>query len=312
MLKPNDFSFPQELLLVGAAIETGIIPYLHEHPGSKAPNIANALTLNERAASILLEALTGCGYADSTPAGYQLSVEFSTLLYPDSGGEDRFSFLHTYYQIKRWADLAEVIRSGKPMSHDQTSSSLTGFMHAMRRNSSLNVDLIATLVCNGLTSPFSVLDIGGGPLVHARAFSRLGATVTILDTADTLYMMERDLVPGEPLYLIPGDFNIQLPDGPFDIAYLGNICHIYGPEQNRSLFRRVYQAVRPGGRIAIHDFVRDLSPRAPLFSVNMLVSTENGGTWSQEEYFSWLEDAQFSDIVLHNLGDHQLMIGKRP
>ncbi|MBP1765133.1 MAG: methyltransferase, partial [Firmicutes bacterium] len=269
------------------------------------------LNLDERAVSILLEALTACGYADSTSSGYRLSTQFSALLYPDSGGEDRFSFLHTYYQLKRWANLAEVVRSGKPVLQDLTSSSLTGFIHAMRRNSALNVDKIAALVCDGLTRPFSVLDIGGGPLVHAWAFSRLGATVTILDTPNTLHMMEQDLALNEPIHLVPGDFNVQLPNGPFDIAYLGNICHIYGPEQNRALFRRVYQSIRPGGRIVIHDFVRGLSPRAPLFSVNMLVSTETGGTWSQEEYFSWLENAQFSDIVLHDLGDHQLIIGKR-
>ncbi len=311
MLNPNDLFLSQELLLAGAAIETGVIPYLHNNPDSDALTIANALTLDKRAVSILLEALTACGYTASTPSGYRLSTQLSALLYPDSGGEDRFSFLHTYYQVKRWANLSEVIRSGKPALQEGSPSSLIGFMHAMRRNSVPNVDKIAALVCDGLTRPFSVLDIGGGPLVHARAFSRLGATVTILDTPDTLHLMEQDLALNDPIHLVPGDFNAQLPNSLFDIAYLGNICHIYGPEHNRALFHRVYQSLRPGGRIVVHDFVRGLSPRAPLFSVNMLVSTETGGTWSQEEYFSWLENAQFSDIVLHDLGDHQLIIGNR-
>jgi len=63
---------------------------------------------------------------------------------------------------------------------------------------------------------------------------------------------------------------------------LGNICHIYGEDENIQLFKRVYDALGHGGRISILDFVRGISPRADLFAVNMLANTNTGelGHWS--------------------------------
>lgn len=312
MLNPNEFSAPQELLVLGAAMETGIISALHDQPSSTPAAIAATLSLDNRATAILLDALTACGYATLDVDGYRLSPEATELLYPATGGEARFAFLHTYRQIKRWSQLADVVRSGRPVPRDLPPLFLTGFMHAMRRNSTPLSDHIAALVCANLTSPFSVLDIGGGPLVHARAFARRGATVTILDTAETQIQMESELTVAESIHFVAGDFNAALPTGPFDVAYLGNICHIYGPKENQALFQRTWHCLRPGGRIVINDFVRDIAPRAPLFGVNMLVSTENGGTWSQAEYRSWLEAAGFIQIAMQNLGDHQLFHGYRP
>ena len=57
----------------------------------------------------------------------------------------------------------------------------------------------------------------------------------------------------EDVALAGGDFTESLPPGPFDLAYLGNVLHIYGPQTNADVTRRVYQILNPGGTIAIQD-----------------------------------------------------------
>lgn len=54
----------------------------------------------------------------------------------------------------------------------------------------------------------------------------------------------------------------------------------------------------PGGLIAIRDFVRGQSREAALFAVNMLVNTEYGNTYSEEEYRGWLATAGFEDTEM--------------
>ena len=70
-----------------------------------------------------------------------------------------------------------------------------------------------------------------------------------------------------------------------------------GPAGNVALFRNVHDALVPGGRIVIRDHVMSPDRTAPragaLFAVNMLVGTEEGGTFTFEEIASWLAEAGF-------------------
>jgi hypothetical protein len=110
------------------------------------------------------------------------------------------------------------------------------------------------------------------------------------------------------------DFNVSLPSGPFDLAYLGNVYHIYGPERNAALSRRAFEALAPGGVIAIKDMVWERSPRAVMFAVNMLQATEEGGVWREGDYHDWLRDAGFEDVKILEVAQtgSQLVLGRRP
>ena len=118
---------------------------------------------------------------------------------------------------------------------------------------------------------------------------------------------------GSGVRLVEGDFNVALPSGPFDVAYLGNVFHIYGPAKNRRLADRVYRTLAPGGVLAAVDLVWDRSPRARMFAVDMLQATDEGGVWLEEEYRAWLSEAGFEDVQIVDLtlGTNQLILGRR-
>lgn len=107
--------------------------------------------------------------------------------------------------------------------------------------------------------------------------------------------------------MVPGDFNQRLAPGPFDLAYLGNVCHIFGETENRELFKKVSQVLVTGGRIAIVDMVRGTNPFAAVFGVNMLINTANGGTWTLEQYTAWLSEAGFVDVKFNEVAGLQII-----
>jgi hypothetical protein len=78
------------------------------------------------------------------------------------------------------------------------------------------------------------------------------------------------------------------------------IIHSNSPEENTQIFRKAYESLNPGGRIAIVDFVLNENKTEPLFgaifAVNMLVGTSSGNSYSAGEISSWLQSVGFIDV----------------
>jgi len=102
----------------------------------------------------------------------------------------------------------------------------------------------------------------------------------------------------------------------YDLVLLSAICHMLSPQQNRDLLRRCHDALAPGGRVVIQDFLLNpdkTGPRtAALFSLNMLVETRSGASYSEDEYAAWLREAGFQDVQRMLLpGPTGLMVASR-
>ncbi|MCL6560371.1 MAG: methyltransferase domain-containing protein [Firmicutes bacterium] len=261
---------------------------------------------------VVAEALVALGYLMREGEKLRLSEEAKDMLFnQDAPNYTGFSFMHRYNIINSWIHLPEVIFSGRPHPREKGPENTKYFMAAMSHNARQSAPAIAGFCMNGIGKGAKVLDIGGGPLTYARAFAALGAAhVTVLDLPEVVEYMAPSLVGTEGIEMVAGDFNVGLPPGPFDLAFLGNICHIFGEPENRELFKKVAAVLSPGGRIAIVDFIRGTSPMAAVFGVNMLVNTKNGGTWTLDQYSDWLGDAGFKDIMLHEVGGRQLLVAK--
>ena len=55
------------------------------------------------------------------------------------------------------------------------------------------------------------------------------------------------------------------------------------------------------------DMVRETNPFAAVFGVNMLVNTDNGGTWTLDQYNEWLVSAGFTNVKLNGVADRQIV-----
>lgn len=302
----NIMAVPFDLLIMGAAVETGIINALEKRPMTAA-ELAAEITADQRAVWTVLEAMAALGYLTRQDHSYALSGDARNMIFtPGAPNYTGLSFMHRYELLKSWIHLPEVIATGKPHPRKRTPVTTAYFMAAMQEGARRSARPMAEFLLSGSPRNTRVLDIGGGPLFYARAFTALGATVTVLDLAEVVSMMGKEAAAAG-IEMIAGDFNVALPEGPFDLAYLGNINHMVGEEENQELIRKTAGVIKPGGRIAIVEFVRGASPFAAVFGVNMLVNTGNGGTWTMEQFTGWLENSGFGDIRLDTVAERQVI-----
>lgn len=298
---------PQELLVVGTALKTGIFDLLKDKP-QHIEEITSNLSMDQRALWVVLEALISLGYLENKANVYYLTEDAKDIFYNEASEKYiGYSIIHTLNVIKSWSQLPEILKTGKPAKRNRDQMDIKGFMYAMKKSAKQVANELVEICLKDLPLGTRVIDIGGGPLNYARPFAKAGAMVTVQDVPEVCSVMGAGILPGENITFVPGDFTEGVAEGSFDLAFLGNICHIYGEKENVELFKRVYQSLASGGRVAILDFVRGISPRAELFGVNMLVNTETGGTWTREQYTDWLTRAGYKDVKVHILEDRQII-----
>jgi ubiquinone/menaquinone biosynthesis C-methylase UbiE len=147
-----------------------------------------------------------------------------------------------------------------------------------------------------------VLDLAAGSGVWSIALTQSAPNVeaTAFDWEGVLpatrAMVERFGLQSRYTYLA-GDLNSAPFGGGYDVATLGHILHSEGGANSQALLKKTFDALKPGGTVAIAEFLVNAERTGPpvglIFAVNMLVNSENGDTYSFEEIRQWLEAAGF-------------------
>jgi ubiquinone/menaquinone biosynthesis C-methylase UbiE len=288
-----------KLVLIGSALKTGIFSALNEEKDINT--LICELNADKRALYIVLEALCGLGYVEKKKDKYIIAKSAHTL-FIKGGDEYVGGFLpHFMNKIKAWLELPLIIKGEKPGR--KKPENIGVFMNAMASRPDAIVEKVVDECLKRKKDAMNVLDLGGGPGKYSRAFVERGLKATLFDMPETI-----DHVSGEfrlsgvkDLTLKKGDFSKdefvkEFQEHSFDIVFMGNITHIYSENENRKLLGRASKLVKKCGMVAIEDFVRGRSPQASMFAVNMLASTESGGTWTEAQYREWLVDTGFSGI----------------
>src|SRR5213082_3336102 len=154
------------------------------------------------------------------------------------------------------------------------------------------------------TNEVRVLDLASGSGIWGIAFAQKSprAQVTAVDWAGMIPTTKRitqkfgvrnrfKFIEGD---LLDADFG----EG-YDLATLGHILHSEGEDRSRKLLKKTANALKPGGTIAIGEWLVNDERTEPLnglmFAVNMLDNTESGDTFSFNEIKRWLEEAGFKN-----------------
>jgi 2-polyprenyl-3-methyl-5-hydroxy-6-metoxy-1,4-benzoquinol methylase len=291
----------QEAVVLGCAKREGLLEVVADG-SSSADEVANRLGMSPRAVHALLSALAEMGVLAEDGNRFRLlEAHRGSLLDRSHPGYAGGLVAHRFELLRKWGRMPEILKTGSPIEEEdepeQGPEDKETFIYSMRRLAKPGVRTVADLLLSRLPENPRLLDVGGGPGTYAEAFAEGGARVTVFDLPEVIELMKEHL-DAAGISAVGGDFNERLPEGPFDAAYLGSVSHIYGPEENLTLIKRVAGSLSPGGLIAIRDFVRGLSKEAALFAVNMLVNTHSGNTYSEEEYRGWLNTAGFEGIEL--------------
>lgn len=293
----------QVICLLGAAVKTGLLRELFSGPRT-AEQLAASTKTSERGVPPTLEALVTSGYLERDGAAYRLAEAAMPYADPEHPEYRADALLHSLVLMERWLQLPVVIESGGPVPRHPSPEGRRNFLKTMEQIARDSAPAVADLIFASASGVRRILDVGGGPGAYAKAFLGRGAErVMVQDYPEAIDIVGSDL-EAAGVAAFSGDFREVLPEEEFDLAFLGNITHIYGPEINRDLLRRLGSCVRTKGYVAVLDMVRGMSESAEMFAINMLVHTETGGTWTLDEYTGWLEDAGYA---LHEV----LEIGER-
>ena len=290
--------------------------------------IARATGASERGMRMLLDALVAMGLV--IRAGQQVELTPAAARYLVRESADYVGAvmeMETDMLWEAWGKLSEAVRSGKPLravnqrdAAERFFPSLIRSLHVYNREPART--MARALGAGTSARAMRVLDVGCGSAVWSIAIAEIDreARVTANDFPPVLELT-REYVRREGLEhryeFLPGnlrevDFGAQR----FSLAILGNIVHSEGVDSSRELFRRLHRALVPGGRIAIIDMIPNDTRSGPyypvMFALNMLVNTEEGGTYTLTEYSHWLDEAGFAQVDTADFGWHSpLVVGTK-
>ena len=298
-------------LIVETALRLGVFDALDQ--GTKnIDQLLAATGASARGLGMLLNALVGLDLLTKTSDDrFDLTEESARFLVRGKPTFHGAFFLMTSgLQLPYWAKLTEIGTTGRPAERINSESDGSRFflefvedifpIHYPGAQS-----LATALNVAGAGGPISVLDLAAGSGVWSIALAKQSphVRVTAVDWAAVIPVTKKVTTRegvADRYRFIEGD----LLDADFGsghaIATAGHIVHSEGEERSRALFKKTYDALAPSGTIAIAEILVDADRRGPapalMFAINMLVHTDQGGTFSLGEITSWLEDAGFESV----------------
>jgi (2Fe-2S) ferredoxin/predicted O-methyltransferase YrrM len=295
----------QESRILLTALELDIFTAIAR--GATAADVAARAGTDVRATETLLNALTALGLLTKEDGCFRNSAQAARYFADPSSDNARPALLHLAGLWNTWSGLTGSVRAGTPAANpemtERPASWTESFIAAMHRNAAERAPALVRAV--GAGDARRLLDVGGGSGAYSIAFAaahpRLEAD--ILDLPAVAGIAEghiRRASLESRVRVRTGDLRRGELGRDYDLLLLSAVCHMLGPDENLDLLRRCWSALNPGGRVVIQDFLLEPDKCAPrqaaLFSVNMLVGTSSGASYSEREFGDWLRLAGFDDV----------------
>jgi ubiquinone/menaquinone biosynthesis C-methylase UbiE len=294
-------------LIIEAAVKYHLFDLLDSAPKTAA-QLAREAGVSVRGVTAIGNALVGLRLLGRAGDRYALTPESATFLVSHKPAYHGSFFRHVSSQlIPKWLALDKAVHTGRPAdcvnSEKKGAEFFAEFVESIFPLSYSAAKALGEHLRLAKTKkPVSVLDLASGSGVWGIALAEQSPHVRVsaVDWPPVLAVTQkiaRRHGIGERLTLIPGDLLKVKFGKDHQVATLGHILHSEGRDRSRKLLKKTFEALAPGGTIAIMEFLVNQDRNDPvvglLFAVNMLVNTEEGDTFSFEEISGWLREAGF-------------------
>lgn len=271
-----------------------------------ATAVASGLGLEPRAAAMLLNALCAMDLLRKENNTYINTPMAATFLSKRSPRYIGFMIMHHHHLVESWSRLDESVRTGKAVEELRPASN-----EAQRESFLMGMFNIAMATAPSLVPTIDIsrrkhlLDLGGGPGTYAIHFCKHnpGLRATIFDQHATRPFAEKTIARfnlDDTIEFKGGNFLEDPIPGSYDVVWLSHILHGDAPEDCDRIVQKAASALEPGGTLIIHDFILDNTRDRPLFpalfSLNMLVRTEGGQSYSEAEIMTLMTNAGIEKI----------------
>lgn len=291
--------------------------------------LARRLNLDVRGVALVLEALVALGQLNKTGRRYRNTPASRRLLVASSPAYIGSNLRYQEHTWEAWSDLRHVVKHGRPRSglldwvrKDFFTADYIRAMGDVTREPAR--ELAQKL---GLAGVLRTLDVGCGAGTYSAAFvqasSRLRAD--LFDLPRTIPIIRR-LLRGSPgfdrMHFRPGNYlTDRLGREEYDLILISGVTRVEDERGNRGLIRNAIAALRPGGRLVVHDYVIEPDRPAPTFSallnLHLLLFTGKGRVYSVREYARWMHDARLTGVRAIRIASESLhpsfaVVGRKP
>ena len=271
-----------------------------------ADEVASRLKVEPDAVQRLLNALVAMELLAKTKDQYANTPSSKTFLSKNSPQYLGNIIMHHHHLVESWARLDLSVQTGKPIrqrssfSDEEWRESFLMGMFNMAMN--MAPKLIPEI---DISTRRHLLDLGGGPGSYAIYFCRHNPDLkaTVFDLPTTQPFAEKTIKRFELSHRIDfqaGNFLKDEIKGRYDAAWLSHILHGEGPDDCRRIIKKALAALEPGGIIIIHEFILNNTMDGPLFpalfSLNMLLGTDAGQAYSEQQLSDMLAAAGAKEI----------------
>ena len=214
--------------------------------------------------------------------------------------------MHHHHLVESWYRLDQAVQSGKPVRTRSSFSKQEWRESFLMGMFNLAMGLAPQLAARiDLASRRCLLDLGGGPGTYAIHFCLKNPQLlaVVYDLPTTRPFAEktiRQFNVADRVKFADGNYLTDPIDGHYDVAWLSHILHGEGPENCRTIIQKAVDGLESQGIIIIHEFILNNSMDSPLFpalfSLNMLLGTDAGRSYSEQQLTDMLQAAGIKNI----------------
>jgi len=315
-------------LIISAAVNNKVFDTLQRGPKT-IEQVTKETGGSARGLRAIMDALVGLELLKKDRRSrYSLTPESHAFLISETPGTLAGFFGSILpVMISRWLRLTDVVRDGRPAVAVNQESEGTEFFS----------QLVETIIPMSYPSaqklgdhlkiakakdPVHVLDVAAGSGIWGIALTQKSpqVRVTAVDwpgMIPTTKRITKKFGVRDRFDFIEGDLLEANFGSGYGLATLGHILHSEGEKRGRQLLKKTFRALKSGGTIAIAEWLVNDDRTKPLpslmFSVQMLVNTERGSTFSFNEIKEWLEAAGFEKVrKLEAPGPSPLILATKP
>jgi len=289
-----------------------------------ASEISRQLNAAPRGMERLLDALVAMELLVKVDEIYANSPSGQTFLSKNSAQYIGHIIMHHHHLVESWSKLDQAVQSGTPIRSRASFSKEEWRESFLLGMFNMAMGLAPKLVPQiDLSTRKHLLDLGGGPGTYAIHFclNNPGLHAGVYDLPTTRPFAEKIIKQfnlSDRINFSDGNYLTDPIEGHYDVAWLSHILHGEGPEECRLIIQKAVDALDPQGVIIIHEFILNNRMDGPLFpalfSLNMLLGTDSGQSYSEQQLTDMLLTAGIKNIrriPLNSPNDSGLLVGDK-
>jgi len=292
-----------------AAFELGVFSELARVRRSDAAGIAQALDLNPRSTTLLLDACVALGLLHKDGDDYFNSLAVENFLVPGRPLEPSIMVPEKRESYTAWLELPQFVRTGMTAiqpaetADPETLTAQLLRLHSQRLASGRHI--VRRL---DLERRRTLLEVGGGPgtysVLIALEFPQIRCTVIdrpqIVRIASGLI---EQLGASAQVATLAGDYRTMQFPPDNDVVLLFGVLH--REPHPVELLRKAAQSLNPGGIVYVMETMTDESrtrpPRSALLALDFALTSREGNIFSHIELQSWMKEAGLGNFAAETL-----------